>query len=160
MDDEFIFSYSDIIYGRDVVEKLLQKKADISLIIDTNWLSHYEGRLLHPVEEAELVMVESNSITKIGKNIAKPEEAYGEFIGLAKFSNAGAEILKTNYERVVTQFGNTQFHAAPSVEKAYLTDMLQELIDKGCAVSSVDIKGGWIEIDTSEDLERARKLFA
>ncbi len=159
MDDDFIFSYSDIIYGRDVVEKLLQEKADISLVIDTDWLSHYEGRLLHPVAEAELVTVKNDRITKIGKRTKKPEEAYGEFIGLAKFTERGAEILRSNYRRVTKRYRNRPFQQAASLEKAYLTDMIQELINTGYVIGNVDIEGGWIEIDTPQDLERAQKLF-
>ena len=159
MDDEFIFSYSDIIYGGDVVEKLRQEKADISLVIDTDWLSHYQGRRLHPVGEAELVMVENDRVIRIGKNVVKPEEAYGEFIGLAKFSKRGAQILKSNYGRVANQYRNRPFQQAASLEKAYLTDMIQELIDVGYVIHNVDIQGGWIEIDTSEDLEKARIRF-
>lgn len=159
MDDEFIFSYSDIIYERDVVARLLGEKADISLVVDTDWLSHYQGRRLHPVEEAELVMVENNRITRIGKDNVKPEEAYGEFIGLAKFAKRGAEILKSNYKRVTAQYSNRPFQQAASLEKAYLTDMIQELIDVGYVIRNVDIQGGWIEIDTPEDLARAQEKW-
>jgi len=43
------------------------------------------------------------------------------------------------------------------LEKAYLTDMIQELIDVGYVIRNVDIQGGWIEIDTPEDLARAQE---
>ena len=159
MDCEFMASYSDILFKRSVVEKLLASKADISIVVDVAWESHYKNRFQHPVEEAEKVIVSDNRVTTIAKGI-NPNEAYGEFIGLAKFSDAGAEILRTNYKRVVEQFGNTQFQTAASVEKAYLTDMLQELIDRGYAVSNVDIKGQWMEIDTAEDINKAKKEWA
>lgn len=159
MDSEFIFSYSDIIFEQAILEKLLQSEADISLVIDVDWLVHYQHRYQHPVGEAELVMVENNRITKIGKDAVKPIEAYGEFIGLARFSKLGAEILRSNYQRVVTKYHGKPFHQAASVEKAYLTDMIQELTDTGCVISNVDIRGGWIEIDTQEDFERAQRLF-
>lgn len=159
MDDEFIFSYSDIIYEKAIVQKLLQSEADISLIVDIDWINHYHGRHLHPVEEAELVTVEKGKITKIGKRIVAPDKAHGEFIGFAKFTKKGAEILKSNYRRVINQYGNKPFQRAVSVEKAYLTDMIQELIDTGYVITNVDIRGGWMEIDTPQDLERARKCF-
>jgi len=155
---EFVLSYGDIIYGIDILEKLLRDKADISLVIDTDWLSHYHQRFQHPVEEAGLVIVEGNRITRIGRNIIDPGEAYGEFIGLAKFSHRGAEILRSNYAMVISKYGESPFHSAPSVEKAYFSDMIQELIEQGYVVHNVDIKGGWDEIDTLEDLERAESL--
>lgn len=159
MDGEFVFSYSDIIFEKSVLEKLLHSKGDISLVIDIDWLAHYQHRYQHPVAEAELVMVEDNKVIRIGKNILKPEEAYGEFIGLAKFTKRGAEILRSTYGRITNQHYNRPFQQAASLKKAYLTDMIQELIDRGNVISSVDIKDGWMEIDTLEDWERAGQLF-
>ena len=156
MDGEFVASYSDILFKASVVRSLLESKADISIVTDIAWKSRYKKRFQHPVEEAEKVTVSNNRVMEISKSI-NPNEAYGEFIGLAKFTNTGAEILKTNYRRVVAEFGKTQFHAAPSVEQAYLTDMFQELIDKGYTISNVDIKGQWMELDTIEDINTARK---
>lgn len=159
MNDDFIFSYSDIVYSKEIVKKLVDSDADIALIIDVNWAAHYEGRNQHPISEAELVKVESNRVVKIGKDVVSPEEAYGEFIGLAKFTKSGAEVMKATYHRVLEECPNTPFHHAAFLEKAYMTDMIQELIDRGYAISNVDIKCGWQEIDTPQDLERARKLF-
>ncbi|MFC1862143.1 NTP transferase domain-containing protein [Chloroflexota bacterium] len=158
IDSEFITTYSDILFKRSVVEKLLKSKADISIVVDTGWESHYKNRFHHPIEEAEKVILRNNKVVEIGKAI-NPNEAYGEFIGLAKFSKTGAGKLRTNYKRVVTQFGDRQFHTASSVEKAYLTDMFQELIDQGCAISNIDINGQWMEIDTIEDINKARKQW-
>lgn len=160
MDDDFVFSYSDIIFERSILEKLLQSEADISLVIDIDWLVHYQHRYQHPIEEAELVTVEGDKIIKIGKSIITPEEAYGEFIGLARFTKKGAEILKSNYIRAMNQYHNRPFQQTASLKRAYLTDMIQELIDVGYTISNLDIKAGWVEIDTPEDLERAKSQFA
>ena len=158
MDGEFIATYSDILFKTSVVRALLESKADISIVTDIAWKSHYKKRFQHPIEEAEKVIVSNNRAVEIGK-ATNPNEAYGEFIGLVKFTNPGAEILKTNYKRVVAELGKTQFHTAPSVEQAYLTDMFQELIDKSYTISNVDIKGHWMELDTVEDINTARKVW-
>lgn len=158
MNSDIIVSYSDILYDKSVVEKLLKSKADISLIVDTDWRTHYVGRSQHPIEEAENVVVEDGRITKIGKTVNQ-NEAHGEFIGLTKFSKVGTNTLKSEYNRVKTQLENAPFHEAASLENAYLTDMIQELIDRGYPVVSVNIKGGWIEIDTPGDLQKAREKY-
>lgn len=163
MENGFIFSYSDISYHANIVQKLLQSKEDISLVVDTGWAQRYIGRTLHPTDEAELVVVEGNRIVKISK-FMNPEVAHGEFIGLAKFTRKGAEILIRNYRRLRTNSlcGFKEFHRfhdAVSIDKAYLTDMLQELIDRGYPVHNVDINGGWFEIDTPQDLQMARKVW-
>lgn len=158
MNDDFIFSYSDILYSQEIVQKLLHSKADIALIVDVNWTQHYEGRDQHPISEAELVKVENGRVVKIGKEVVSPEEAHGEFIGLAKFTKSGAEAMRAAYHRAEKSL-IAPFHHAASLETAYMTDMIQELVDSGSVVESVDIEGGWMEIDTPQDLERARKLF-
>jgi NDP-sugar pyrophosphorylase family protein len=38
------------------------------------------------------------------------------------------------------------------VNKAYMTDLLQAIIDLGYRVDAVPVHGGWIEVDTVEDL--------
>jgi len=159
MNDDFIFSYSDIVYSSEIVAKLMECEAEIALTVDVNWLQHYNGRDQHPISEAELVKVENGNVVKIGKGVVSPDEAHGEFIGLAKFTKSGAEAMKTAYHRVAEEHPTAPFQHAASLEKAYITDMIQELIDNGQPVQSIDIEGGWLEIDTPQDLERARSLF-
>ncbi len=163
MRDGFIFSYSDILYSASVLRKLLQSKEDMSLVIDVDWAQRYKGRTLHPIDEAELVVVEDGKVVKISK-FMNPAIAYGEFIGLAKFTRKGVETLIRNYKRIRANKwcgfkAHHRFQDAVSIDKAYLTDMLQELINRGYPIHSVDINGGWLEIDTSQDLQIARRIW-
>ncbi len=160
MNDDFIFSYSDILYSKEIVRKLARDEAEIALIVDVNWTKRYEGRDQHPIPEAELVKVENGRVVKVGKGVVSPEEAHGEFIGLAKFIRSGAEVMRATYHRVLEECPNAPFQHAACLEKAYMTDMIQELIDSGSLMKSVDIEGDWMEIDTPQDLERAQGLFS
>lgn len=161
MDEGFVFSYCDIIYGKSVVQKLMDSPHDISLVVDTGWAKRYEGRTEHPTDEAELAVVTDGKITRLSK-FFNPKAAHGEFIGLAKFSKKAAEILKRNYHRARSNkycAYEGRFHDATSMESAYLTDMIQELIQRGYPVHSVDIDGGWCEIDTIQDYEYIKTNF-
>ena len=160
MDDDFIFSYSDIIFGNEIVAKLMNQTADIALTVDVNWRQRYQGRDQHPVSEAELVKVKNGQVVKIGKEVVLPDEAHGEFIGLAKFTKSGAEAMRTAYHRIAEERPTAPFQHAASLDKAYMTDMIQELVDNGSLVRSIDIEGGWMEIDTPQDLEEVRRRFA
>ncbi len=161
MDDEFIFTYSDILYSKEVVQKLLDSAHDFSLVVDTAWRERYEGRTKHPTDEAELVLVKEGKITHLSK-FYNPNVAYGEFIGLGKFSKKGAEIFTRNYNRAknnkTCKFAG-RFHDAITIEKAYLTDMFEELICRGYSIYSVDIERGWVELDTDQDYEYAKQLI-
>ena len=158
----FIFSYSDIIYTKRVVQKLLKTRGNFNLVVDIDWRKGYLGRLKHPISEAELVKTSKGKVIKIGKDVVSPREAHGEFIGLAKFSAQGVKILKQEYQRLIYKYRKRKdrtFQHARDFKKAYLTDMIQELIDRGYQVQSLDIKGGWSEIDTDEDLKRANIIW-
>lgn len=160
MDEGFVFSYSDILYSSEVVSKLMVSRADTALTVDIGWMQRYKGRDQHPISEAELVTVKDGRVVKIGKGIIDLGQAHGEFIGLAKFTELAVESMKKAYHRASGKGKTKPFQQAISLEKAYMTDMIQELIDTGCAVKTVDIKGGWVEIDTPQDVEEAHRRFA
>ncbi len=50
-----------------------------------------------------------------------------------------------------------KFHDASSLQKAYLTDMIDELIQVNEVVNPIFVDGVWFEIDTIEDLENIRE---
>ena len=94
INDDFIFSYSDIIYDKIIVEKLIQSDADIALAVDIDWIQNYKGRSQHPISEAELVKIKDGRVVKTGKGVVRPAEAPGESIGIAKFATEGGEAVK------------------------------------------------------------------
>ena len=51
------------------------------------------------------------------------------------------------------------YQRSATLEKAYLTDLFQEMTDLGTAVHCVTIERGWKEIDTVEDYEKAVKAL-
>ena len=158
MDGEFIVSYSDILFDKSVIKELLKSKHDVSIVVDTDWQEYYQKRTEHPMEEAENVIIQDGKVLKIGKHL-RADKSQGEFIGMAKFSKKGGEIFKKEFQRVKKQYWGKPFQKAQTFEKAYLTDMFQELIDKGFDVYPVKIQKNWWEIDTIQDLRKVKKIF-
>ena len=154
MNSDFIFLYSDIIFDKRLLEKLLKNNAEVCLVADLDWKKRYKERVKCPTGEVELIKATENHITGIGKNI-DPNTAHGEFIGLAMFSKKGAYNLKECYKNALKQYKNKKFHEASSIEKAYFTDMIQEIIDNDFQINHLDVYGDWIEIDTFEDYRKA-----
>ena len=72
-------------------------------------------------------------------------------MGLMKFSPRGLDILCDTFHRA--RAAGTLRGKSP--EKAYMTDLLQLMIDEGNALSAVKVQGGWVEVDTVSDLESA-----
>ena len=152
--------YSDIIFELKIIEKIMNSKENISIAVDMNWEKNYEGRTEHPKSEAENVELNSNEdIIKIKKNIQNTENNVGEFLGIIKFRNMGSEVFVKKYDELIKN-SNGLFHEAPSILKAYVTDMIQELIDSNLKIKPILISGKWCEIDTMQDLKNAEKIFS
>jgi len=157
--DQVLVSYSDIVFRRETVDAALQTEGDYALVIDRRWREAYEGRLNHPVEEGEVARVDDNRVLVVGKKTVPPEEAAGEFIGLARFSRRGLEAMRARFHARRAELGDeAPYGTAPRFRSAYLTDLLNDLIAGGETMRPAWIEGGWREIDTVEDLERAAKV--
>ena len=151
-----VVAYSDILFETEVVKKLLESSADISIVVDIDWQAYYIDRKDHPVTEAEKVIFNTNKeVLKIGKVIIDKNDVYGEFIGMLKFSPQGAEVFKNHFHRSKALYWDQPFQRAKTFQKAYITDMIQEIVDLGVEVHCVIIERGWKEIDTEEDYQKA-----
>jgi choline kinase len=156
---EIIISYSDIIFEREIIEQLYKTKGDIVIAIDLNWKKEYIGRTEHLISEAENVLLDKkNKILQIKKNIKNKEGVVGEFLGLMKMTEIGSKIFLKKINRLQKNHQG-EFHNAQSLEKGYLTDMIQEMIDSSIQITPMFISGKWCEIDTKQDLENAIKKF-
>ncbi|MGK5093017.1 phosphocholine cytidylyltransferase family protein [Deltaproteobacteria bacterium TL4] len=148
MTGKTILLYSDILFGKDILEKLIYDASDFAVIVDKSWRDHYHNRIQHTVSEAELVTVEEGWISHMGCDIPY-QEAYGEFIGLSAFSSKGAEVAKNLYAELNQTVDKNSLFRKP------LTTLFNGLIAKGEKITPIDILGGWFEIDTFEDYRKS-----
>jgi len=157
--NDILVLYSDIIFELKIIQQVLDSKNDISIAVDMNWEKMYEGRTEHPTSEAENVQFNDlKKIIKIQKDIQEQNNDVGEFLGIMKFSQKGSELFVKKYNELSKKHSGS-FHQASSLSKAYITDMIQELIDSKINIESVFISGKWCEIDTMQDLKNAEKIF-
>ena len=155
-----VITYSDILFDENVLRQIIQQKCDIGIAVDMDWKQAYEERTLHPLTEAENVLLDDNkNVLKTQKNIRSNTDMVGEFLGIIKLSSHGAKILTDKFEYLLANHTGT-FHSAISIKKAYITDLIQELVNSKIVVTPILISGKWCEIDTIQDLERAQKMFS
>lgn len=161
-----LFLYSDILFERTVLEKVLRAPGDIVLAVDRAWMDQRD-RLLPLAKPVDLVVTSdpppsghrslgddaSDRLVRISPRLA-PDAATGEFIGLALFSARGTDLLREAYARVRAA-RPAPFHDADSVATASFCDMIQDLVDAGHPVTCASTYKGWLEIDTFEDYQRA-----
>ncbi len=153
-----LVTYSDIVFEQKIIQQMLEITDGIRLAVNLNWKKYYQNRSMHSLSEAENVLVENERILQIRKNISKSlqNQQIGEFLGIMMLSSDHVKILLERYSYLKKNHVGT-FHNSSSLSNAYITDMLQEIINCGINVNPVFTEGRWFEIDTPEDLKNAEK---
>lgn len=158
MTDGFVCCYSDILFTSEVVRRVLDHPADIALSVDTRWLERYQHRTQHPPDDGEKVTVANGRVTRVHRAIP-PADAHGEYTGIAKFTRAGAAQLREHFARAKAQHAGKPFREAAVFEKAYLILLYQQMIEAGVPFAHADTPGDYMEVDTQEDFELARRQW-
>jgi len=160
MKEGFIMSYSDIIFEEEILKEILKFNGKIGIALDFNWREKYVGRTNHPLSEADNVLMQSGKIVKTKKFLENDlKENIYEFLPIIILSQDGANIFIKRFEEL-EKTHEGKFHEMESLDKAVLTDMLQELIDLGVEISPIKISNKWCEIDTQQDFEIAKNVFS
>ncbi|HEX9758895.1 MAG TPA: isocitrate lyase/phosphoenolpyruvate mutase family protein [Nitrospiria bacterium] len=169
LEGPLILLYSDIVFDPGVLEKLLKSEGDVVLVVDRAWNDQYRGGFFQPSHAVDLVITaspppssshrfvprdEEDQVLRIGQSLL-PDQAHGEFIGMAMLSPQGAIQFRKIYHELMGKELGKKFQEAPSLEKISLTDMVQEMIDRKVSVKCIDIYKGWMEVDTFGDYQRA-----
>jgi choline kinase len=156
----FVSSYADIVYRGTTAKALVDAPHDKVLVCDTDWRRRYVDRSLHPESDGEKLRANGTRVVEVSRRIV-PEEASGEFIGVAKFSAQGAAELVAAYDEAKARLSgsNQPWREGRTFERAYLIDLVQTMIESGSAFHRVDTDGGYMEIDTGEDLACAERWW-
>jgi choline kinase len=137
IDDDVIVLYADLLYGPDILDAALTSRGDISLLVDKTAVEPGHA----------LVSLRDGAVRAIGRELS-PDAADARFIGVAKFSRSGLAEFLPELEGAAK---------AGRIDQ-YYTVGLARLAARGYRIEAVDVAGRrWREIDTPEDLERARQ---
>ncbi len=155
MDDGFVLSYSDIVFENQVLEGLMESDGDFVVTVDTDWQDYWEARYGRVDHDVESLSLEDGEVTELGVPDVSVDEIDGRYVGLMKFSDHGAELLKEVYHDAREEYDGREWQQSGNTfRNAYMTDLLQELIDRGYTVDAHEIQGGWLEFDTTEDYDK------
>lgn len=158
MSEGFISTYADIVYEPGIVRRLRNAPEDIVLGCDTAWRRRYLERSQHPETDAEKLTAAGRRVSSLSRRIPS-ELATGEFIGVMKLTAAGASTLQDAFSRARSKYAGSVYREGRSFERAYLIDLLSEMLETGTPMVREDTPGGYMEIDTVEDLALAEKWW-
>ena len=147
INEDILFSYSDIFYGKELISKILNKNNNNILVpINMNWRQIWKIRNKPIFNDAESLIIRKNKILEIGNKIKNIENVQGQFMGLLF-------IPKLLREDILKILNNKKF------QKFQTTKLINYLIKKGFSISAIQLKTHWYEFDDLDDLNNYRKHF-
>lgn len=169
MEDGFVLAYADVLFSDALVADLLRRRQDIVLVVDRSYRDHPKkaskpgielvATRRNPAETPRTLASGGNEVRSIGTRL-DPALASHEFAGIAWFSPEGARTLRRVYHDCRAADRGGPFHSAESFARASLTDVLQEIVDRGYSVSVLEVTEGWVEIRDAEDHATSLELIA
>ncbi len=150
--EDIIVSYGDIIYEEGLLNKIMMAKDDINVMVDTNGVQYFKDRFgeNYKAHLESLAIEKNNHIIDIGRSFAEAdiENCDGQYIGLLKFKLKGLRMLLTTYWKNEDKYKN-----------AYMTTILNDMIENGHTINAVKTDGGWLEFDTQEDISTYQEWY-
>ena len=148
--DDILICYSDIVYETKVISPLLSKNAVIATTIDKNWRRLWQLRMENPLNDAEtLKLDEKGFIKELGKKAQSYDDIEGQYMGLIRVSAPAQKRFRAAYTALPEKDPSNNLR-----KDMYMTEFLQYIIDFHMPVKAVCIEGGWLEVDTLEDILR------
>ena len=136
---------------------MMKASADYVVAVDDNWKEYWKkryGRIDYDTES--LSIDENNHIVELGLENPKVQDIDARYVGLLKFSKEGLKSIEALMENAYRKYEDEPWQqSGKPVRKAYMTDLLNALIESGKKVEAKRFCNGWIEFDTNEDYEKA-----
>lgn len=161
LNDDVIVSYGDIIFEQNVLERLLNSKHDISIVVDQNWKKYWQKRFHNILDDVESLRLKNNIICDLGNKVQNLDEVQGQYIGLMKFSRKIIGELIHFYDTAKNKSaeGKNPLNSNIPFEKSYMTDFIRGLIHKGYEVNAIFIQNGWLELDSINDYNVYSEMY-
>ena len=158
LEGNMVVAYGDILFRHYILDALLAHEEDIVLVVD----SRFRDRLGEvPVKVADLVRCsrpyrgdylseeEPVAMNSIGGEVGG-DDADGEWIGLAKFSARGTELVRAELDAMTTD---------GTIGHARMPDLFSRLHAHGQEIGVSYIVGHWLDVDDAYDLAEARDFL-
>ncbi|MCO5171212.1 MAG: phosphocholine cytidylyltransferase family protein [Planctomycetes bacterium] len=153
---EVVVSYGDIVYAPEVLRALLDAPAEAAVAVDLAWEPYWRARFADPLADAETLVADHGwRLRALGQRPTDLSQVQAQYLGLTRWSPAAWRRLLDTYE--AARAGRTPNTWPRPPRRWYVTDLVQSLIDGGLAVQGVPVRGGWLEVDTADDLALAER---
>ncbi len=153
--------YSDIIVSKEILKKMISKKYNnkLAVAIDINWKKYWSFRFKDINQDLESLKInKKNEIIELGKEVKLINDIDGRFIGIIRFSKKINKFFLKIWEKEVDKNKKNWGISGRSLKKAYMTDLLNKLINLKIKCEAVLFKNGWYEFDNKKDYYQFKRF--
>jgi choline kinase len=155
--DDVIIAYGDLVYEPAVVEALDAAGAPAAITVDRSWRRLWELRMDDPLSDAETLRLDrQGNVVELGRKPASLGEIEGQYMGLIGLRADFAPRFVATYDGLDPEGP----YEGRDRDNMYMTSFLQHLIDRVGPLTAVAVDGGWLEVDTTHDLDTYESLHA
>lgn len=148
--DPCLICYGDILYSPAAVSAIVAAPGELLVPYNQRWLEIWQARFEDPLSDAESFQINAQGqLTDIGRRVSSYDEIQGQYMGLLKLSPASWQTIREYLASLPQQ----------DLDKLDMTRLLRSLIEEGLPIQTLAINGGWLEIDSQQDLAAAEQLL-
>jgi choline kinase len=149
--EDLLISYGDIVYKPEILQKIIDCNAEICLSADLAWLNLWSMRMENPLLDAETFKTDKKSgkIIEVGKKPLSLNDIEAQYMGIIKIRSDKVDKFIDFYNKL----DKKKLYDGKNFNNMYMTSLIQLLINANWEVMPSYTNGGWLEIDTFEDLE-------
>lgn len=156
--DDVLVVYGDVLFHPRVIRALVAEKGGgVAIGVNARWRELWEARMADPLSDAETLEIDAaGNVTEIGKCATSYAQVQGQYMGLIRFSRDAVPRVLSFYD----QLDRSARYDGKDFDNMYMTSFLQAIADHLEPVRAVRVDGGWMEVDSIEDLELAERRGA
>lgn len=139
--DTLLILYSDILFEKKCLDRIIKNKKDISTVIDLDWKKKWYNKKNY-IDDLEEMKIKGHQIESLGKKTYNIKGIDGRFIGITKFSKKFVRLLQK--EKIIKKILKEN-------KKIDFTNFLMNLIKNKKKIFAVKGNFLWTEFDTEND---------
>ncbi|MCK6418570.1 MAG: phosphocholine cytidylyltransferase family protein [Alphaproteobacteria bacterium] len=144
-----IVCYGDVFTASDILMKLKDSEACLSVAYDLSWHDLWSRRFNDVLSDAETFRIDGDRIIEIGRKPVNLEEIQGQYMGLFKTTPSSWGHLTGCFSRLSESRQND----------ISVTELFQLLINEECTITGIPARGQWGEVDSPDDLSLYEDLI-
>jgi choline kinase len=140
--------YGDGVFHPRLASALRDSDADIAITVDRRWHALWSLRFADVLADAESLRRHEGRLIEIGARAHSVDAIEAQFTGLVRFSARGWQSAR----RLIEELPDQQRRRLDT------TALLAQLLQRGVTIATIDVDGGWCEVDSARDLALYRLL--